>query len=146
MYFFKKYGMLASAAFFTAIAMVIINFLYMVAGNIPEYEGCVYLNGNVGSFLLFFPLAAFIVSAIHTRYVIRNYPMDKDVILRLMRHGTLTGAAVYFVIGACCAGESFLAYSGDLCVIMTIYSLLMMVFAQFGAMFGIQRAMKLNIY
>jgi hypothetical protein len=138
--------MLASVAFFTAFAMVIVNFLYMVAGNIPEYEGCVFLNGNSGSFLLFFPLAAFIVSSIHTHFAIRNNPDKKDMILRSMRQGALTGAAIYFVIGSCCAGESFIAYSGDLCVLMTIYTLLMMVFAQFGSMFAIQKAMRLKIY
>ena len=146
MFFLKRYGMLASAAFFTAFAMVIVNFLYMVAGNIPEYEGCVFLNGSSGSFLLFFPLAAFIVSSIHTHYAIRNSPDKKDMILRSMRHGALTGAAIYFVIGVCCAGDSFIAYSGDLCFMMTIYTLLMMVFAQFGAMFAIQKAMRLKIY
>jgi hypothetical protein len=126
-------GLVILNAILVALTMLAVNFLFMVVGELPQYEGCVYLNGSLVAFLILFPLAAFLLSSLFTHYLLAYFPHEVEKSQRIVFRGTAFGSALYFSIGAYCAGASFLIHASDLCVLMFVYSVLMMMFARLGS-------------
>lgn len=132
----------AGGAGLLALAMLLVNIGFELAGSLPDIDACGFLAGDLAALGIFYPLCAALIAMRIAVGLRRRYPDCERAILRCGVRIGLGGSALYLGVGLAAAlaaphGERIPIAAW---YVVAIYSALIVGAARGGAWLAIQRA------